>query len=463
MSAAAGPARLDDARFTALRAALTHARRSPFYATHLASARLDTPEDFALLPLTRKQDLAAASITGMLAVPPARAWHYHESSGTTGEPISTWCGLGELGRMAETIVTMVPELAEPEAMLLNRFPSFAPVHFLLEEVLRRTGQCHIAAGTMSWDVPFSRALGFLRRLPVTVLATLPLETVLLREVARQEGIDLARDCASLRVIVLGGAVLPAALRRSIEAAWQARVVEIYGSNETMLLGIGCTQGALHLVTDLLEAEILDPETLAPMPPGTPGVLTVTSLAQEVMPLVRYVTGDLVRIAPEPCPCGTPTPTAQVLGRATDVIAIGAARVTPYALLDACYEFVGAIGARVFFVVVLRRGIELLVEAALPAPGAHAAAERRLADALGVPVTVQYLAEGDVLDRSALFRSPKIYKPSQVSDWRGSARKTITIMEALLEWPRFDLRTIGHIVRRQIRSARRRKRLVTSDR
>lgn len=43
------------------------------------------------------------------------------------------------------------------------------------------------------------------------------------------------------------------------------------------------------------------------------------------------------------------------------------------------------------------------------------------------------------------------------------RKTVTIMEALLEWPRFDLRTIDHILRRQARSARRRTRLVASDR
>ena len=142
---------------------MAHARRSPFYSTHLAGARLDAPEDFARLPLTHKQDLTAASPFGMLTVPPSRAWHYHESSGTTGEPISTWCGLGELDRMAETIIAMVPELAEPEAMMLNRFPSFAPVHFLLEEVLRHTGRCHIAAGTMGWDVPFTRALGFMRR------------------------------------------------------------------------------------------------------------------------------------------------------------------------------------------------------------------------------------------------------------------------------------------------------------
>jgi len=460
---AAGPAASDGDRFAALRAAVERARRVPFYVRHLAGARLEHPDDFVRLPLTRKEHLAEMSPLGMLAVPPARAWHYHESSGTTGEPISTWCGLAELGRMASDIVALVPELAAPDAMLLNRFPSFAPIHFALEEVLRQTGRCHIAAGTMSWDVPFSRALGFLRRLPVTVLATLPLEPVLLREMARAEGIDLVHECASLQVMILAGAVLPAALRRSVEASWQVRVVEIYGSNETMLLGVSCVRGALHLLTDLLEAEILDPETLAPVSPGTPGLLTVTSLVHEVMPLVRYVTGDLVQVDPAPCACGATTPTVRVLGRAADVIAIGGGRITPYALLDACYEFIEAIGARVFFVVVLRRGLELLVEAPEPAPVTRAAEERRLATVLSIPVAVKYLEEGDVLDRSALFRSPKIYKPGQVSDWRGDGRKTITIMEALLEWPKFDLRTIGHILRRQVRSARRRKRLLASDR
>jgi phenylacetate-CoA ligase len=316
---------------------------------------------------------------------------------------------------------------------------------------------------MGWDVPFTRALDFVRRLPVTVLASLPFEAVLLREVAEEQGVDLAAECAGVRAILLGGAVLPAALRRAIESSWRARVVEIYGSNETMLLGIGCTRGNLHLATDLFESELLDPDTLEPAAAGRAGILTVTSLVHEVMPLVRYVTGDLVEIDAAPCACGAATATARVLGRAADVIVRGERRVTPYALLEACYDFVAAIGARVFFVVVLRRGIEVLVEAAPPRPDAHAAAERRLADTLGLPVAVQYLRAGDVLDRSALFRSPRIYKPSQVSDWRGAGRKTITIMEALLEWPRFDLKTIGHIVRRQIRSARRRKRLAASDR
>jgi phenylacetate-CoA ligase len=453
---------LSPERWERVRAAIGRARKSSYYARALATARIEEPADFTKLPLTKKQDIANAGAFDLLAVPPAHAWHYHESSGTTGQPVSTWCGLEELGLMAELIRDAVPEFSANDAMLLNRFPSFAPIHFLMEEVLRRTGRAHIAAGSMSWDVPFGRALEFMQRLPVSVLATLPFEMVLLREAGRELGFDVARECHALKAVLLGGAVLPPAFKRWIADAWQVRVVEIYGSNETMLLGIGCPDGGLHLATDLFEHEVLDPTTFAPVTDGGPGVLTVTSLVHEVMPLVRYVTGDLVQVSHEPCTCGRTTPTVRVLGRATETIQMAGKTITPSALVDACYEFISAVGARVFFVVVLKRGIEVLVETPTPKPATTALEEVRLAETLGVPVTVQWLAEGDVFDRTALFRTPKIYKPGQVSDWRGEGRKTITVMEALLEWPKFGMSALGGIVTREIKNARRRKKLAATD-
>jgi phenylacetate-coenzyme A ligase PaaK-like adenylate-forming protein len=453
---------LSPERWDRVRSAVERARKSSFYARRLATASVSSPDDFLKLPLTTKVDVANAGAFDLLAVPPAQTWHYHESSGTTGKPVSTWCGLTELTQMAEIIQSSVPEFSADDAMLLNRFPSFAPIHFLMEEVLRRTGHCHIAVGSMSWDVPFGRAVEFMRNLPVTMLATLPFEMVMLREAGRELGIDVVRECAKLKTVLLGGAVLPPAFKRWIEQVWNVRVVEIYGSNETMLLAIGCPDGGLHLATDLFEPEILDPTTFAPVPDGAPGVLAVTSLVHEVMPLVRYVTGDLVQVETSPCRCGRTTPTIRVLGRATELVTIGRKTITPSALVDACYEFIGAVGARVFFVVVLKRGIELLVETPSPKPATTALEEVRLAETLGVPVTVQWLPDGEVLDRTALFRTPKIYKPGQVSDWRGEGRKTITIMEALLEWPKFGLGTLAGIVTREIKNARRRKKLAATD-
>jgi phenylacetate-CoA ligase len=441
--------------------AIARARRSSFYARHLAGGVLHSRADLAGLPVTLKSHLRDASPFGMLAVPAARAWHYHESSGTTGEPISTWCGLDELRAMAAVVHRMVPELSQ-ETILLNRFPLFAPVSFVFEEALRQAGACHIAAGNVSWDVPFTRALDFLRRLKVTALSCLPLEPILLRELAREQGVDLQGECAALKVIFAGGAVLTPAMRRVIEGDWNARIVEIYGSNESMLMGVGCTEGRLHLCSDLLEFELLDAASHTPVAPGERGVLTVTSLVHEVMPLVRYVTGDLARFTGETCRCGQPGPVAEVFGRAEDVVEIGGRRATAYDILDAAYEFADRLGTRVFFILIRRRGLHVLIEVADPEHAADVAAERQLAERIGLPVTVEYLRHNDVMDRTALFRTPKIYKPSQISDWRGTGRKTITIMEALLEWPQFDLRTLMHIGMRQLRNARRRRRLIRED-
>lgn len=445
-----------------LRTAIARARRSPFYARHLAGHNVRGRADLARLPLTFKEHLRDASPYGMLIVPPHEAWHYHETSGTTGEPIATWCGLSEVQRMGALVRDMVPELADP-TILLNRFPLFAPVSFVFEEALRVAGACHIAAGNLSWDVPFSRVLDFIRRLNVTALSSLPFEPILLRELARVERLDLRRDLGSLKVIFAGGAILPPAMRRVIEKDWGARVVEIYGSNETLLMGVGCMAGRLHLCHELLEFEVLDPRSQQPVPPGGRGVLTVTSLVHEVLPLVRYFTGDLVCTSDELCACGRPGLTAECFGRFGEVIEHGGASLTSYELLDAAYEFADALDTRVFFIVVLRRGLRLLIEVGEEQRGRAAGPERRLAERVGLPIQVEYLRENDVMDRSALFRGPKIYKPSQISDWRGAERKNLTVMEALLEWPRFDAPTIFNIMRRQVRNAFRRRRFLREDR
>lgn len=455
-------AEVNVSRDEVLRAAVERARRSPFYSERLAGRALRGRADLAALPLTFKTDLRDATPFGMLAVPPHRAWHYHETSGTTGEPIATWCGLSELRAMAAVVQRMVPELAD-DTILLNRFPLFAPVSFVFEEALRAANACHIAAGTMSWDVPFSRAVDFIRRLGVTALSSLPLEPVLLHDMVLDAGMDPAEVFRTVRVVFCGGAVLPPALRRAIEHDWQARVVEIYGSNETMLMGVGCPRGRLHLCQDLLEFELLDPRTHAPVPAGERGVLAITSLVHEVMPLVRYVTGDLVRLDPSGCDCGHDGPVAEVFGRAGDEFTYGDRVTTPYEVLDAAYEFADRLGTRIFFVLARPRTVHLLVEVRDPATARDAAAEAALRARLGVPLVIDYLGHNEVLDRSALYRGPKIYKPSVISDWRGEGRKTITIMEALLEWPTYDVRTLLHLGRRQFRNARRRSRLVKEDR
>lgn len=440
-------------------AAVERARASAFYTEHLAGRSFQGRGDLRDLPLTTKDNLRDASPDGMLIVPRDLARHKdeHESSGTTGGPIFTWTGLPEVGQMAELIRASVPELAD-DTMLLNCLPPFSPVAAVFAELMCLTEANHIAAGNVGGDVPFARVVDVLHHRQPSALACQPLEALLLAEVAKDQGLDLKKDLGSLKVIFCGGAPLPPSLRRLIENDWGTRVVEIYGSDETMLMGVGCTEGKLHLASELLEFEILDPKTWEPVPPGGRGIVVVTSLVHTVMPLVRYVTGDFVEIEDNPCSCGRPGFPIRVLGRLEEKIDIGGRTAMHYDVLDAAHEFADALDTRIFFVVVTTRDVQIMVEVEDPTIQLPTKAYLDLRRRIGLPIDVELVGQNELLDRRALLRTPKIHKPSLISDWRGGGRRVATVMEAPLEWPSYDARTLLTLARRQMRAVRRRRRL-----
>src|SRR5207237_8818908 len=116
---------------------------------------------------------------------------------------------------------------------------------------------------------------------------------------------------------LGGGRRRRARQARVARDWGARVMELYGSTETMLLATSCTAGALHLETTLAHCEVIVPETGEPAPPGSEGRLVVTTLGLEGSPLVRFDTGDVVRPSRAPSRCGSPRPSLTVLGRADE--------------------------------------------------------------------------------------------------------------------------------------------------
>lgn len=433
---------------------LATARRAPFYADHLRGSDGVALDEIARLPVTTKEHLRQATPFGMIAVSREDLWHYHESTGTTGQPIACWYRKEEFPIMGEAVASWFPEWG-PGKIFLDRFPSFAPISFCIESALQLRGGCHIPCGNLSWDVPFPRALEFLRTLRPQIMACLPLETFLLWELARTLGIDPQRELDSLEMAVLAGAPVPAAMRRIVMRDWGVAVREIYGSNETLFLGATCERGALHLDTRLFVAEVLDPDSLAPVEPGRAGVFTLTHLGPKAMPLVRYVTRDMVRVVP--CSCSRAEPAVELLGRQEDVVEYGGKRLYTSDVLDAGYALADAHGSRVFFALLRESDIVFRVE--VEGTALDPAALRSAAEALGVPVRGEAARRGDLLDPTALVRTPKVYKPTQIADWRKPGRKPASIMEALLEWPRMDGGTAMKVLGRIVRTASARRRLL----
>lgn len=157
----------------------------------------------------------------------------------------------------------------------------------------REGLLCVPGGGMS-SVARLRAVS---NVEATVLLCTPTYAIHLGNVAQQEGLESATR-GIRRLIVAGepGGSLPE-VRAEIEARWpNAQVVDHHGMTEVGPVSYACPErpGVLRVMESHYLAEILDPETQGPTPPGGRGELTLTTLGRMGSPLIRYRTGDLVR-------------------------------------------------------------------------------------------------------------------------------------------------------------------------
>jgi phenylacetate-CoA ligase len=431
----------DDGLIAALDATVARARGSALYRERLAGVRIRSLDDVRALPLTTRADLQAAGPHGTRAVPLEAVCHYGESSGTTGATNSTWLTADDFARDAAAIRAAHPDVFAPGRVILNRFPFMAAPAHIIQLIAQGGGGIAIPAGNINWDVPFPRALELAERTGTHVLAALPLEPVVLAEIARARGLDPAT--LGIDVLFLGGAPVPPAFCRRLARVWRARVIELYGSTETMLLGTSCAAGTVHPETALAHCEVVDDR------------LVVTTIGIEGSPLVRFDTGDVVRVTRD-CACGDPRPGLVVLGRAADAIEIGGRRLFPYDLIDAAADAADALDSSVFFLVALPDRLLVRIEST----GADdAAARARLATSLaGVRVEVERVEPGMLLDVEMLSRSPHVYKPVVLSDWRRPGRRILTVVEGMMEWPRPTWAEGRRWLARRLRTASRRRRL-----
>jgi phenylacetate-CoA ligase len=238
----------------------------------------------------------------------------------------------------------------------------------------------------------------------------------------------------------------------LQRIWGVRVVELYGSTETMLLGTGCAEGTLHLETDLAYVEILALDSDEPAPEGTVGRLVVTTLAVEGSPLLRFEIGDLVQQL-APCKCGDTRIAIRVMGRQADTVELAGRRLYAHDIVDAAAEAADSVDSSVFFVVALPDRLLVRIETA-----SSVNPTARLAQRLEVPVEVEAVGVNELLDVELLCRSPRVYKPLVMSDWTRSGRRILSVSEGMIEWPRLSAAEGWRWLRRTLGRSSRRRRL-----
>ena len=130
-----------------------------------------------------------------------------------------------------------------------------------------------------------------------------------------------------KVVVATAEVFLPTDRRTVTAAFGCGAAAEYGSRECGVVAGECPNGGLHVAAENALVEIVEPDGDALVPAGEAGEIVITLLRPYGMPMIRYRTGDVGRLAAAPCGCGIGLPLlADVEGRRRDLIRLPGGRV-----------------------------------------------------------------------------------------------------------------------------------------
>jgi phenylacetate-CoA ligase len=326
-----------------LRALLRVLPGNPFYALKFSRLGkiLDYKEPLDVLrrlPFTTKAELivdqeANPPYGQILTYPLSRYSRLCQTSGTSGKPLR-WLDTPESWNWLLGCWEKLYRMAGVRSgdRLLFAF-SFGPFlgFWTAFDAASRLGYFCLPAGGMS----SAARLHFLLHNEATGVLCTPTYALRLAEVAREEGIDLARS--SVRTLIVAGepgGSIPAT-RARMESAWGARVFDHSGLTEVGAVAIECQENpaGLHILESEYIAEVIDPANGKLVSAGQTGELVLTNLGRLGSPVVRYRTGDVVRVDPRPCPCGSPFLRLDggILGRTDDMIHLRGNNFYPSAL------------------------------------------------------------------------------------------------------------------------------------
>jgi phenylacetate-CoA ligase len=327
-------AQIEALQLERLQTTVQHCMNSPFYRKRFEEAGLKpedikTLDDIRRIPFTTKQDLRDTYPFGMASVPLRECTRLHSSSGTTGTPtviLHTQKDLEEWAAQVARNLWMVglrPDDVFQNSSGYGMFTGGLGFQYGAE----RLGMLTIpaAAGNSIRQIKFITDFG------TTALHAVPSYVTRLYEVMQSMGVDPRRD-TKLKVLAIGAEPHSEEQRRRIEEMMGVKAYNSFGMSEMCGPGVGfeCQeQNGLHFWEDYYIVEIVDPETLEPVPDGEVGELVLTSLCREAMPLLRYRTRDLTRVLGRTCPCGrNHVRIDRMRGRSDDMMVLRGVNIFP---------------------------------------------------------------------------------------------------------------------------------------
>lgn len=293
-------------------------------------------EDLQKIPVTSKTDLQQYN-DDFFCVPMHKIIDYATTSGTLGSPVTFGLTDEDLERLAynEAISFACAGIKEGDVVQLmttmdRRF--MAGLAYFLGLRKLKAGVIRVGAGIpeLQWDSILKYKPKYLIAVPSFLLKMI--------EYAEHNNIDY--NNSSIEGVVCIGESLrnqdfsPSILAEKITNKWKIKLYSTYASTEMSTAFTECEAfSGGHHHPELIITEILD-DNDNPVAEGESGELTITTLGVEGMPLLRFKTGDIVKLHPEPCQCGRNTHRiGPVVGRKQHMIKYKGTTLYPPAMHD----------------------------------------------------------------------------------------------------------------------------------
>ena len=335
---------IENLQLERLKKTVRQCMNSPFYKKrfddlHLKPEDIRSLDDLYKIPFTTKQDLRDNYPFGLSTVPMEKVVRLHSSSGTTGTPtviLHTQRDLDEWANALARCLYMVGLRAGDIFQNSSGYGMFTG-GLGFQYGAERLGMLTVpaAAGNTKRQIKFITDFG------TTALHAIPSYAGRLYEVMAEMGIDPRRD-TKLKTLIIGAEPHSEEQRKRIEDMLGVKAYNSFGMSEMCGPGVAfeCTeQNGLHIWEDYYIVEIVDPETLEPVPEGEIGELVLTTLNREAIPLLRYRTRDLTRILPGECPCGRHHKRLdRMKGRSDDMMILKGVNIFPIQIENILMQF-----------------------------------------------------------------------------------------------------------------------------
>jgi phenylacetate-CoA ligase len=378
--------------------------------------QLETLDDLRRVPFTVKDDIRSAYPYGMFAVPMHDIVRVHSSSGTTGQITVVGYTRGDLDNWADLMArTYACAGATADDIIqvtygYGLFTGGLGAHYGSERLGALT--IPISGGNTTRQVQVLSDFG------VTVLACTPSYALLIAETAEEMGIDVRS--LPLRVGLFGAEPWSEGMREQIEERMGITAIDIYGLSEVMGPGVASeclAHDGLHVFEDHFLIEILDPDTLQPVPDGETGEVAFTTLTKQGIPVIRYRTRDISRIIPGECSCGrTFRRMERVTGRTDDMLIIRGVNVYPSQIEQVLMGIPGV--APHYQVILTKRGSMDQVEV-------HVEVSPEISfDEIRTLETLQRTVTGAIASVLAVSVKVRLVEPKSIQRSEGKAKRVV---------------------------------------